>query len=1336
MEGTFKPPKSLVFNQDVHVNLDNFLRSLDIYMRATGLEGKDGSIKVAILLNLAGEEAQKKFQTFRLTEAERSNFDSVVKAFKDYCKPMRNETYDRYKFFTRTQQEGESFSNFVTDIKLLASVCNFAALEDSLVRDRLVSGILDLSLQERLLQQSALTLEKAEDICRASEISKIQVKDLHNDKEVDFIKQSWRNKSNQKQSGQSRSQAQESGNSNYDCLKCGRRHPAGNCPAFGKMCSICNKLNHFAIGCKNKNSRKQVSEKYYDKSKNVKKIQKKTVHECNTNDDALSDDDSDSLYIDTITLDHISTKKSLSKSWTIDIVINSKTLIFKLDTGASCNVLPLNIYNKLGFKNIRVDSEHTSIITYGNNKIDATGTVILDCYVKGVKCKIRFLLVDVDSAPILGLNACMKLNLLKRVDFVGCGFTSKSIFINRNKDVFSGTGKVPFKYKIVLKSSPTPFVSACRRIPDSVKPALKNTLDDLINRDIIKQVNEPTEWVNNIVLVEKHDKKIRICLDPVHLNQNICTDQYPIPTVEELALKLKGKSMFTVLDLKEGFYHVPLDKESMKLCTFITPFGKYCFKRLPFGLNVSPEVFQRVNEKMFGDLDIGIYFDDFIIATETEVEHDKILNEVLARARKYGVKFNDKKVQFKVKEVKYVGQIFSVDGVKPDPQYIEALLSIEIPKSKKELLRIMGMVNYLTKYLPKLSEFLAPLRKLIKNNIPWVWTIDHTLALNTIKKLLTEIPNLKIFDPKSPIEIQSDASQFGVGGCLLQNGNPVAFCSRSLTEAEVRYPQIDKELLGICFALKKFHNFIYGRKILVKTDHKPLVAICTKDFYKVSNRLQKLKLMLLKYDFTIEYLPGKHMYIADLLSRSFIRTKQKDESNIKFVHCVDLDIPISTNSLENLKKESESDPVLSTVRNFCMLGWPENLKKLEHDQELSAFFKIRNDLVVKNFLVFYNDKIIVPKTLRNAMLVKLHNIAHLGAEKCKARARKIFYWPGLSTDINNFIAKCKICQKFSRKPTKEKLVQHDRPNFPYYKVAADILTYGGCDYLVVVDYFSLWIDLVKLDSKTAEEIINKLKTIFSVHGIPIIFVSDNMPFNSVEFRQFARKWDFDIITSSPKYPKSNGLAERSVGICKTILRKCSEADGDVDKALLEYRTTPLVGINLSPSELLNQRLLRTTLPVLGNLLLNKPEIDFEKMNAHRNKAITYYDRQAVTRPSFKKGDSVILRKEKHWVPGEIIGNSEYPRSYFVKDNFGKVYRRNSSFIKSSPNPYMQEHSQFEQFDESNKYVEPEPDVMPPSTDTSISFSNSPGPSNVTNVRDTFVKTRAGRVVKKPIRYRE
>lgn len=210
-----------------------------------------------------------------------------------------------------------------------------------------------------------------------------------------------------------------------------------------------------------------------------------------------------------------------------------------------------------------------------------------------------------------------------------------------------------------MKENSQPVSSGCRRVPEALKARLKDAFFDLENRGIISKIEEPTDWVNNIVIVEKPSGALRICLDPTQLNRYICQDQFPIPTLEELSLKLKDKAVFTVLDLKEGFYHVPLDSESRKICTFITPFGKYCFNRLPFGIKVSPEVFQRMNEKIFGDLPFGIYSDDFIVGAKSEEEHDRILKEVVSRAKKFGVKFNKSKVQYKVKEVKYLGQIFS-----------------------------------------------------------------------------------------------------------------------------------------------------------------------------------------------------------------------------------------------------------------------------------------------------------------------------------------------------------------------------------------------------------------------------------------------------------------------------------------------------------------------------------------------------------------------------------------------------------------------------------------------------------------------------------------------------
>lgn len=269
MEGTFKPPRNLIFDKNVSKNIEDFLRSLEIYLKATGLASKDDETKIAIFLNLAGDEAQNKFMTFEIEADDRKIYTKVVDAFKQYCKPMRNESFDRYKFFTRMQQEGETFDHFVTDIKMLAANCNFGTLKDSLIRDKIVSGILNLSLQEKLLQVSNLTLEKAEDTCRIAEVSKQQMKEIKQEKEVDALK--FRGRMGASTSSRGRNQSGQQGNNtnidkkfadSYDCLKCGKRHTERNCPAYGQSCNICRRPNHFAIGCRqrgNNNKKTQVS---------------------------------------------------------------------------------------------------------------------------------------------------------------------------------------------------------------------------------------------------------------------------------------------------------------------------------------------------------------------------------------------------------------------------------------------------------------------------------------------------------------------------------------------------------------------------------------------------------------------------------------------------------------------------------------------------------------------------------------------------------------------------------------------------------------------------------------------------------------------------------------------------------------------------------------------------------------------------------------------------------------------------------------------------------------------------------------------------------------------
>ncbi|GBN99368.1 Transposon Ty3-I Gag-Pol polyprotein [Araneus ventricosus] len=222
---------------------------------------------------------------------------------------------------------------------------------------------------------------------------------------------------------------------------------------------------------------------------------------------------------------------------------------------------------------------------------------------------------------------------------------------------------------------------------------LRKNFKKLENEGIIAKVNNPQGWVSNLIVVEKTDGSIRLCLDPKDLNKVIKRDYVLIPKIEELVPNLTNKKVFSVLDFKDGFFQIELDDKSSDLCTFSSPFGCYKFLRLPMGLSCAPEIFPKRNEANFSDIPgVLVYFYVLLIAGDTIEQHDEILGKVMKRAKELNIKFNQNKIQLKVPEVKYLGYIFSSEGIKPDPDYVQAIIDMPEPRNKTELQRILGMI--------------------------------------------------------------------------------------------------------------------------------------------------------------------------------------------------------------------------------------------------------------------------------------------------------------------------------------------------------------------------------------------------------------------------------------------------------------------------------------------------------------------------------------------------------------------------------------------------------------------------------------------------------------------
>ena len=246
------------------------------------------------------------------------------------------------------------------------------------------------------------------------------------------------------------------------------------------------------------------------------------------------------------------------------------------------------------------------------------------------------------------------------------------------------------------------------------------------------------------------------------------------------------------------------------------------------------------------------------------------MKKLLERCREKGIKLNPEKTEYKKTEIAYLGHIISRDGLKVDPKKVDAIQNLATPTDKAGVQRLLGMVGYLQRFAPKLSEVAAPLRELVRKDIHFRWDVDvHGKAVEELKKLLSEAPVLAYFDPKEDdVSVQCDASEFGLGACLMAKGQPVQFTSRALTQTERNYAQIEKEMLSIVFGLERFERLVFGRHVVVETDHKPLLPIHKKSLLSAPKRLQRMLLRTQRYDYSVVYKKGTEMYLADTLSRS------------------------------------------------------------------------------------------------------------------------------------------------------------------------------------------------------------------------------------------------------------------------------------------------------------------------------------------------------------------------------------------------------------------------------------------------------------------------------------
>ena len=547
--------------------------------------------------------------------------------------------------------------------------------------------------------------------------------------------------------------------------------------------------------------------------------------------------------------------------------------------------------------------------------------------------------------------------------------------------------------------------------------------------------------------------------------------------------------------------------------------------------------------------------------------------------------------------------------------------------------------------------------------------MSHKLEqIQEVKRVITNAPVLGYYNPSEPLTLEVDASKHGLGACLMQKGKPIAFASKSLTEAEVRYAQIEKELLAILFGCKRFHQYTYGNEVIVHSDHKPISSIMLKPLHAAPPRLQRMLLQLQKYNISVRHVSGKDIPVSDCLSRHSL-----DETYPSLidgldchVHTVTKQLFVTDSRIQNMKDELANDSEMQILKKTIVEGWPSN--RSDCRPEIVSYWNHRDELSWENNLCFRGQTLVVPRALRKHMIEQVHS-SHLGVTKTLERAKDNLFWPGMSKEITDYVLQCPICLEHRDSNAKEPMITTEFPDRPYQKVGVDLFHFDGGNYLLTIDYYSRFFEVDYLPNTRSSTVIRKLQVHMSRNGIVDCLVSDNAPqFSSDEFAKFAKTWDFEHHTSSPFYPKGNSLSEKGVGIAKKLMKKAKASGQNPHLAFLEYRNTPLE-CGFTPAQLLFGRRTKSVVPISTKALNQKVSHRkvATKMNELKTKQKAIYDRNSKPLKPLAVNDSCRVQFGKKWVQAKVIG-THGPRSFSVQTQNGAIYRRNrTALIKTNEN---------------------------------------------------------------------
>ena len=552
----------------------------------------------------------------------------------------------------------------------------------------------------------------------------------------------------------------------------------------------------------------------------------------------------------------------------------------EVDTGAAISVISKCTYDRL-FPNLEIVKPSVRLKTYTGEAMKLIGEITAEAKYGEQSHTLSLMIVDGNGPSLLGRDWLHSFTLdWKHIASMKIDNTHKELdkLLTSYSEVFEDKlGPIRhFEAKLRVKEGATPKFHKPRNVPFSMKEKISKELDRLEAEGVIENINY-SEWAAPLVPVPKPDGRVRLCGDyKVTINPVLEVDRYPLPRPEDLFATLTGGQRFTKLDLKQAYLQMVLDNDSRRYATINTHQGLYQFTRVPFGIAPAPAVFQKMMDTILqGMTKVICYIDDVLVTGSNDQEHLANLAEVLKRMKHHDIRLKRSKCRFLQDSVEYLGHVIDRNGLHTSSDKVEAVLKAPRPKNVRELQAFLGSIHYYGKFMQNLSTLLHPLNELLKNDTRWNWTEECEKAFEEAKQKLMEAKVLAHYNPDRPLRLAADASAYGIGAVIshvLSDGteHPIAYASCTLTKSEQNYAQLEKEALSLIFGINKFHSYLYGRKFVLYTDHKPLTTILgPKQGIPplAASRLQRWALILAGYDYKIEYKSTTAHANADMLSR-------------------------------------------------------------------------------------------------------------------------------------------------------------------------------------------------------------------------------------------------------------------------------------------------------------------------------------------------------------------------------------------------------------------------------------------------------------------------------------